>query len=180
MNRKSHILAAFAAAVLPLLLTSVPAHGAQPAALPPGGPTKLVNRNSSKCADVEAWSKGDGGNVHQWSCRLDDDANQKRTFRQTADGYWNVVNQHSGKCLDVQGASYADGAQIHQWTCSGYGSQKWELRYTTTEYFKLVSPYSGKCADVEGPSLNDGAQIHQWTCRNLDDNSRQWRFFTAT
>ncbi|MFD5513816.1 RICIN domain-containing protein [Streptomyces sp. NPDC127051] len=179
-NRKNRILAALAVAVLPLLMTSVPAHGAQAAALPPGGPTKLVNRNSSKCADVEGWSKDDGGNVHQWSCRLDNDSNQKWTFRRTADGYWNVVNQNSGKCLDIQGPSYADGAHLHQWTCSGYGSQKWELQYTTTEYFKLVSAYSGKCADVEGPSLNDGAQIHQWTCRNQDDNSQQWRFFTAT
>ncbi|MFK0043827.1 RICIN domain-containing protein [Streptomyces sp. NPDC090741] len=180
MNRKNRVLAALDMAVLPLLMTSVPAHGAQAAALPPGGPAKLVNRNSSKCADVEGWSKDDGGNVPQWSCRLDNDSNQKWTFRRTADGYRNVVNQNSGKRLDVQGSSYNDGAHLHQRTCPDYGSQKWELQYTTTEYFKLVSAYSGKCMDVEGPSRDDGAQIHQWTCRNKDGNSQQWRFFTAT
>ncbi|WP_030153984.1 RICIN domain-containing protein [Streptomyces sp. NRRL S-244] len=66
VNLKNHALAALAAAVLPLLMTSAPAHGAQAATLPPGGPTKLVNRNSSKCAEVERCSKDDGGNVHQW------------------------------------------------------------------------------------------------------------------
>lgn len=76
--------AALAVAVPPLLMTSVPARGAQAAALPPGGPAKLVNRNSSKRADVEGRSKDDGGNVRQWSCRdQDNSSRQWRSFTAT-------------------------------------------------------------------------------------------------
>ncbi|MER6780896.1 MULTISPECIES: hypothetical protein [unclassified Streptomyces] len=39
-----------------------------------------MNRNSPKCADVEGWSKDDGGNVHQWSCRNQDSSSRQGRF----------------------------------------------------------------------------------------------------
>lgn len=173
---------ALAALTLPLLIASAPpASPTERGALPPSGTTKLVSRLSSKCADVEGWSTANGGNVHQWSCRLDNDDNQKWTFRRTADGYWTVVNKLSGKCLDVEGPSLADGAHLHQWECRGYSSQKWEVVNTSTtpEFFKLINAYSKKCMDVSEFSHADGAQIHQWTCRDVNNDNQQWRYFTA-
>ncbi|MEU9175650.1 hypothetical protein AB0C90_02065 [Streptomyces sp. NPDC048550] len=42
------------------------------------------------------------------------------------------------------------------------------------------APAHDLLADVEAWSKDNGGNIRQWSCRNQDDNSRQWRFFTAT
>ncbi|MCX4539466.1 RICIN domain-containing protein [Streptomyces sp. NBC_01565] len=167
------------AATLVLGLAGVmatPANGAS-VAVPPTGPTKLQSLNSAKCADVEAWSTNNGAAVHQWSCRLDNDANQKWTFRPSgASGYWKLVNLNSEKCLDIEGPSYADGAKIHQWDCYDTASQDWRIQDVGGEWFKLVSRHSGKCVDVEAWSKADGAKIHQWSCRDSNDANQRWRF----
>ncbi|MGW1723339.1 RICIN domain-containing protein [Streptomyces sp. NPDC002306] len=166
------------ATTLALGLAAVMATSAEGAsiAVPPSGPTKLQSLNSAKCADVEAWSKDDGAAVHQWSCRLDNDTNQKWTFQPRGSGYWRLVNLNSKKCLDIEGPSYADGAKIHQWACHGGASQDWRIQEAGGEWFKLVSRYSGKCVDVEAWSKDDGAKIHQWSCRDSDDANQKWRF----
>ncbi|MFD7029059.1 RICIN domain-containing protein [Streptomyces sp. NPDC059917] len=173
-------LTALAALTLPLLMASAPA--APKAAAPPSGPTKLVSRLTDKCADVEAWSKDDGAVVHQWSCRFDNDANQKWTFEYRGGGNWKLKNLNSGKCLDVFDGSKAEGARLQQFRCGETNSQLWEYVATQTvpEFFKLKNRYSGKCVDVSGRSHDDGAIIHQWTCLDGDDHNQQWRFPTST
>ncbi|WP_406186626.1 RICIN domain-containing protein [Streptomyces sp. NBC_01006] len=122
-----------------------------------------MNRNSSKCADVEGWSKDDGGNVHQWSCRLDDDSNQKWTFRRTADRYWNVVNQNSGRCLDIQGPSYADGAHLHQWICRNQDNNSQQWRFFTATWGGSRGTVPGRCQTPARRSGHD--DHHRHSCR---------------
>ncbi|WP_330334512.1 RICIN domain-containing protein [Streptomyces sp. NBC_00536] len=171
-----------AAAVLALGLAGVmatPAAGAL-APYPPTAPTKMKSQNSQKCADVEARSLANGAAVHQWSCVLDNDNNQKWTFEASSAhiGYFRLINLNSKKCMDVEGPSYADGAKIHQWECYGTDSQEWKVEYLGDEAntFKLVNRHSGKCMDVEGWSKDNGAKIHQWTCHGGDDSNQRWNF----
>ncbi|MFI9103416.1 RICIN domain-containing protein [Streptomyces fildesensis] len=160
---------------------ATPATGAS-APIVPTNLTKLLNVNSDKCADVEAWSLENGAAVHQWSCRHDNAKNQQWTFARSKSDprYWNVVNFNSTKCLDIEGPSYADGAKVHQWECYGGASQDWSVENVGggTDEFKLVNRYSGKCMDVEGASKDDGARIHQWTCRDVNNGNQRWKFYT--
>ncbi|WP_370148101.1 RICIN domain-containing protein [Streptacidiphilus sp. EB129] len=166
---------------LGLAALAAPPASAAPMVDPPSGYTKLVNLNSDKCADVENWSKDEGAVVHQWSCRLDNDANQWWGFAPSGvPGYWNVVNLNSNMCLDVDGPSDADRAVIHQWHCYNGPSQQWRLDDAGGGYFKLVDRNSGKCMDVDNWSTADGATIHQWSCREVNDANQKWRFFTTT
>ncbi|MFD8981424.1 RICIN domain-containing protein [Streptomyces sp. NPDC059564] len=176
--RKSMVTVVFTLALAGT--AAAPATGAV-APDPPNVPAKLVSVNSAKCADVEGWSKDNGAAVHQWSCRFDNDANQRWTFQRSPfAGYWKLINYNSKKCLDVEGPSYADGAKIHQWDCYNGPSQDWRIvGVGDGSTFKLVNRNSNKCMDVEGWSKDDGAKIHQWTCRDVNDANQQWRFSTA-
>ncbi|MFF1807953.1 RICIN domain-containing protein [Streptomyces sp. NPDC058251] len=167
-----------AAAVLGLALTgllSAPAAGST-AAVADLNYKQVTNKNSAKCADVEAWSKDDGAAVHQWSCRDYNNLNQLWAFAPTNHpGYFNLVNRNSYKCLDVAGPSYEDGARVHQWHCYGGPSQEWKIDYVDGTWYRLVNYYSGKCLDVEAASTADGATIHQWSCLPTGNSNQLWR-----
>lgn len=152
---------------------------------PPTGYVQLVNRRSSKCIDVEGFGVGNGANVHQWSCRLDNNSNQRWRFAlasgQGPDRLWYIVNEHSGKCLDVAEFSTDNGGNIWQWQCNGTANQRWRIVEPGDgggTFFTLVSQNSGKCVDVSDYSVEDGANIWQWTCHQL--YNQQFRIFTAT
>ncbi len=153
----------------------------------PGGPTatptrtptpgattyyKIINRNSSKLADVNGGSTADGGLVIQWTDN--GGQNQHWRFVDAGGGYYQIINRKSGKCLDVSGISTADGAIVHQWGC-GSGTpglnQQWQM-VTVGSYFQLQVRHSGKCLNVVGSSTANGAQLEQRTCSS--GNSFQW------
>ncbi|MER5518513.1 RICIN domain-containing protein [Streptomyces sp. NPDC002763] len=176
--RTSAAVAALALAFTGLL--SAPAAGESPraAAAPPDKYIQLISKNSAKCADVEGWSTANGGAVHQWSCRDDDNLNQLWYFAPATDhpGYYHLVNRNSYKCMDVEGPSYEDGAKVHQWECYNGPSQAWRVETVGGTWFRLVNYHSGKCLDVEASSTADGARIHQWGCLPSLPNNQPWRY----
>jgi hypothetical protein len=126
-----------------------------------GAVYRLENQASGKVLDVEGWSTGDGGNVHQWSWT--GGTNQRWVLRSNGDGTYRLENDHSGKVLDVEGWSTEDGGNIHQWSWTGGANQRWVLRSNGDGTHRLENDHSGKVLDVEGWSTDDGGNVHQWS-----------------
>jgi len=138
---------------------------------PPSGYTRLQNRNSGKCVDVEGASTADGANIFQWSCH--NNANQQWLMEDVGGGYVQLRAQHSGKCADVWEWSTADGGEIRQYTCTGGTNQQWTVEDMGSGYFRLRNRYSGKCMDDWEWNTADGADLRQYTCNSY--NVQQFR-----
>lgn len=61
----------------------------------------LVNRNSGKVLDDQAYAANDGAKLVQWS--RSGAANQQWRFIDAGDGYYRLLNRNSGKVLDDYG-----------------------------------------------------------------------------
>jgi endoglucanase len=127
------------------------------------GAVTLTARHSGKCADVISASTADNAAVAQYVCN--GGTNQRWTFRNLNNGYFQIVAQHSGKCLNVEAASTANSARITQLTCnSSAQNQQWQVQDAGSGYVALVARHSGKCLDVPSRSTADGTRLTQYTC----------------
>jgi hypothetical protein len=132
---------------------------------------RIVNRNSAKCLDVNAWSTSNGGNVQQWTCS--NGANQQWRVQPLSGGYVQIVNEHSGLCLDVSTASTANGANVQQWACTGGTNQQWTVGSLAGGYVQFVNRNSGRCLDVNAWSTANGGNVQQWACTG--GANQQWQ-----
>ncbi|PUB24802.1 ricin-type beta-trefoil lectin protein [Promicromonospora sp. AC04] len=151
-----------ATAGAPLTLQTAATDGSQDWTLVEQRPERLVNRNSGKCLDVNAFSTADGGRVQQWTCGAG--TNQQWQVQAVAGGYVQITGVNSGKCLDVNASSTANGGTVQQWTCNGGTNQQWRVQDVSGGYVQVVNRNSGKCLDVDAFSTANGGTVQQWTC----------------
>lgn len=139
-----------------------------------GETTRIRNRNSDKCADVEDFSLADGVKVQQWTCHSG--ANQQFSIRPVGDGYHELVAAHSGKCIEVVDGSSENGARVSQADCS----QRWRQLFSFVDvgdgFRQIVARHSEKCLDVAGISVDDFARIQQWECKSTGNLNQDWSF----
>ncbi len=137
----------------------------------PDVPMTLVNRNSSKCLDVQNPNLNNGANVGQYTCN---GGNWQRWHLiDLGNGYHEIQSVNSGKVLDVAGASTADGGNVIQYDWHGGTNQQWQKVTTVSPWFRLVNRASGKVLDVVNCGTGDGVNVGQWTWLNND--CQQWR-----
>lgn len=141
-----------------------------------GPTTRIGNRNSGKCIDVEDFSTTDGTKVQQWSCHSGN--NQQFGVWESSVGGFELVARHSGKCLEVRDASLDNGAKLVQSECTGAPNQNFTFPERPDGFRQIVATHSGKCIDVSGVSLDDHATIQQWECRN--SHNQDWQFSGGT
>lgn len=85
----------------------------------------IIAAHSGKAADLQNFSYGNGGNIHQWGDG--GGVNQQWILEYVEDGWFHIRSRWSGKLLDVAGNSTGDGANIHQWEETGGLNQQWRL-----------------------------------------------------
>jgi GH43 family beta-xylosidase len=150
-----------------LTRTPTPVPGSFPVA---GTYYRLINRNSSKVADVANCGTGDSADVRQWASL--GNACQQWSFVAVG-SYYKIVNRNSGKVLDVSGASTADGGNVLQYTDNGGNNQQWTVTSLGGGYYRIINRNSNKDLDVANCSTADGGNIQQWTW--LNNNCQQWQ-----
>ncbi|GGK08009.1 hypothetical protein GCM10010123_42460 [Pilimelia anulata] len=182
-SRTGRALAALAAAVTAAgagLLAAAPAAAAE------AGPWYEIRpQHSRKCLDVAGGGRGNGTNVHQWTC-VDAPQQQWRLRRLFTHGQpvYEIIARHSRKCLDVAGGGRGNGANVHQWSCDSrpgvdgvFGSADDRLRGNQLWFTRRVAGYplrrmvveirsrhANRCLDVAGGWAGNGANVHQWAC----------------
>ncbi|MFC8511761.1 RICIN domain-containing protein [Streptomyces sp. NPDC057257] len=128
---------------------------------------KIVNKGSSKAADVSGGSMSAGANVIQWT---DSGAlNQNWRFVPVGDGSYEVVSRNSALLMDVSGAATTDGASIVQSSDNNVADQHWTLVAAGNGYYKIKNVNSDKLLDVS----SGGTQLVQTTDTNAD--SQLWK-----
>jgi hypothetical protein len=131
---------------------------------PPSASGTIVNRNSSKCVEVNSFDVIDGATTQQWSCN--GGANQTWTFVAADSGYYLFVNANSGKCLDI-------GDKVQQWACSGGTNQQWRLVPSSGGFFRLINRSNGKYLGVVNCDRSDPSGIALFD--RSEDNCQQFR-----
>lgn len=154
-----------------LTLQTAATDGSQDWTLVEQRPERLVNRNSGKCLDVNAFSSADGAKVQQWTCGTG--TNQQWQVQAVSGGYVQVTNVNSDKCLDVNASSTADGGTVQQWACNGGTNQQWRVEGVAGGNVQVVNRNSGKCLDVAAFSTANGGKVQQWTCNGGTNQSWQ-------
>ncbi len=119
---------------------------------------RLVNRATSKVADVESCGAADGTDVRQWAWL--DNACQQWQVTPTTDGWSRLTNRATGKALDLADCAPATGTNIRTWASNGTVCQEWRLAPVGT--VAVVSSQSGKVVDVADCSTTAGASVRSW------------------
>jgi Ricin-type beta-trefoil lectin domain len=180
------------------LLTALRARGAtrsRSASIRPAAyrTDEITNSNSSKCLEVNGWSKSNGAQVDQWTC-YSGHANQ--TWEWQLEGsvsipggsneccdLFELVNQNSGKCLEAYNWGTSNGTKIDQWTCYDDGNQEWiedpgipcsYQSVTFANYNAYLLGNGGMVFEVYQQSKSNGAKVdlyqsngglnQHWTC----------------
>ncbi|MBG6136462.1 RICIN domain-containing protein [Longispora fulva] len=145
---------------------------------------QLVNKNSNKCATVEATSTNNGAKILQSDCNA---TAQNQIFRleQVSDNsYYRIKALYDSKCVTAQAPG--DNYQVLvQWDCvNGYATQHFmptggDGVTNPVELHPFSNP--GSCADVFNWSTANDAEIKQWDCRNgeLQPHANQQFFLRA-
>ena len=133
--------------------------------------TTITARHSSRCVDVDGWSRDNGAKVQQWDCH---NGNNQQWRLQKTGNYYLIISLNSGKCLDVDGWSRDNGAKVQQWDCHGGENQQWSLKKVGS-YYKIVSRNSGKCLDVNGGKNGNGVSLQQWDCPGDGGKNQQFK-----
>jgi hypothetical protein len=133
--------------------------------VPPSGHVSIVNRNTGRCVEVNAFDTSDGAIVQQWSCN--GGTNQQWAFAAWGNGYYLVVNRNSNKCLDL-------GDRILQWQCHGGTNQQWQLAPVTDGNYRLVNRATGRILGVVNCGTADPTGVAAYP--RADDNCQQFRF----
>ncbi|MFB9276457.1 RICIN domain-containing protein [Cohnella cellulosilytica] len=132
---------------------------------------RLMNPNSEKALEVDAWGTADGANVTIW----DDHggANQQWTLLDSGGGYYRLINVNSGKALEVDAWGTADGSNVIIWTSHGGDNQLWLPIDTGGGSYKLINKHSGKALDVAGSGTANGTNVQIWT--DLNNAAQKWK-----
>ncbi|WP_036720711.1 RICIN domain-containing protein [Paenibacillus harenae] len=134
-----------------------------------GGTYKLINTNSGKALEVDAWGTANGSNVQIWTEGASQ-ANQLWQVTHTGGGAYKLINAHSGKSLEVSGLATANGSNVQ---IGDYASQHWRIVDTGSGYMKLIDTNSGKALDVAGSGTSDGTNVHIWD--DLGNGAQRWK-----
>ncbi|MER7835974.1 RICIN domain-containing protein [Streptomyces sp. NPDC096040] len=135
----------------------------------------LVNRNSGKVLDGNAFATNNGAAVVQWSRH--GGANQQWRFIDAGDGYYRLQNRNSGKVLDDHNWSKRAGSGIVQWSDLNGRNQQFKLAKSANGYVRLINRFSGMAVEVHNASKADGGHVVQ--NRDGGGASQQWQLVPA-
>lgn len=121
----------------------------------------LLNKKSGKCADVQDWSREEGGGIIQWPYH--GGANQLWSLDKLDEHWFKLTSQNSGLCLQVRDASQEENAPVEQGSYNGGKHQQWEFVHYPGGMYQVRARHSGKCLVVEGESEARKAPIVQRT-----------------
>ncbi len=132
---------------------------------------RLMNPNSEKALEVDAWGTADGSNVTIW----DDHggANQQWTLIDSGGGYYRLINVNSGKALEVDAWGTSDGSNVTIWSYHGGDNQLWLPVDTGGGSYKLINKHSGKALDVAGSGTANGTNVQIWS--DLNNAAQKWK-----
>jgi len=136
---------------------------------------QVINTESSKCVDDDAWGRANGAKVIQWSCGAGQ-YNQQWQFIPTSGGYYRVMVRHATWLgWDVTGGPGATGwgVKVQVWgigTSPG-ANQQWRPQHLGNGIWRFVARHSGLCLDVPSSSTNNGVQLQQWSCNGTGAQS---------
>lgn len=130
---------------------------------------RLVNRGSSKFAEILGAATSDGARAGQWTDT--GNATQVWTLRPSGTSV-EMVNANSGKLLEIPSASTADGTDAVQWGPTGSATQRWNPS-PSGAYWVFTNANSGKRLEVDSGSTADGAVLQQWPASGC--TCQQWR-----
>lgn len=140
---------------------------------PSPGPVEIVNRQTSKCADVEGPSTADVP-IQQWSCL---GVNQQRWRiypAPNAAGYFEIRSVYSGKCVAaspfynvvVQQACSSSGQHdYHRFRIQGaLNGNQYSLREGQSGYANCmkVPQTTTNGANLQDPACNDSSNWYLW------------------
>ncbi|MBD2872977.1 RICIN domain-containing protein [Paenibacillus arenilitoris] len=134
-----------------------------------GGIYKLINSNSGKALEVDAWGTANGSNVQIWTEGASQ-ANQLWQLTHVGGGAYKLINVHSGKALEVDAWGTANGSNVQIWD---YSSQHWRIVDTGSGYMKLIDANSGRALDVAGSGTANGTNVQIWD--DLAGGAQRWK-----
>lgn len=145
---------------------------------PPSFTSTIIAMHSNKCLDIDANSKKNEANAHQFRCH--GKKNQSFLFN-PVDGkndMYTITAKHSNKCLDIKNSSRKKKANLLQWTCEkNQKNQQFILESVgsvSNKIFQIRPVHSGQCLDVAGNKKKNKANVIQWPCKKTQKN-QQWK-----
>lgn len=132
---------------------------------------RLMNPNSEKALEVDAWGTANGSNVTIWNDH--GGANQQWQLTDVGGGYYKLINVNSGKALEVDAWGTTDGSNVTIWTYHGGDNQLWQPIDTGGGVYKLINKHSGKALDVAGSGTANGTNVQIWS--DLNNAAQKWK-----
>lgn len=137
-----------------------------------GGVYKLINTNSGKALEVDAWGTTNGSNVQIWTEGANQ-ANQLWQITHVGGGAYKLINTNSGKALDVSGAGTANGTNVQIWDYANSDNLHWKIIDTGSGYFKLIHSLSNRALDVAASGTANGSNVQIWD--DLGNGAQRWK-----
>lgn len=130
-------------------------------AIDDGTYTIEIRDDDLQVIDVVASSQAAGANVTSYA--NGNDANQKFTIRQRADGWYEIIATHSGQALDVVNYGTSAGTNVTQWTYTGTDNQLWMLTAADDGWYYIIPKINRNLRlDVEGGHAGNGVNLWLW------------------
>ncbi|WP_373232638.1 RICIN domain-containing protein [Cohnella sp.] len=142
-----------------------------------GGVYKLINTNSGKALEVDAWGTANGSNVQIWT-EGSNQANQLWEITHVGGGAYKLINIHSGKALDVDAWGTANGTNVQIWDYAGSPNQHWKIIDSGSGYMKLIDSNSNKALDVNGSGTANGSNVQIWD--DLSNGAQRWKLILVS
>jgi hypothetical protein len=117
--------------------------------------TRIINKQSGLCMDIDHANTANGTNVMQWNCN--GGQNQLWSYDTTSGLIRSTQDPHY--CLDNSG-SYGNGANIMLWTCTGNSNQRFTLEASTGRI--SMRNYPDQVIDAAGANAGDNVQTWQY------------------
>jgi hypothetical protein len=132
-------------------------------AVPAVTATRIINKQSGLCMDIDQANTANGSNVAQWTCN--GGQNQLWSYDETSGLIRSMQDPHY--CLDNSG-SYTNNANIMLWACTGNSNQRFNFDPASGQI--MMRNYPTQAVDGAGKTPGSNIQTYQyWSGTN-----QQW------
>jgi hypothetical protein len=125
-------------------------------------PTRIANRASGRCLDVNNSGNANGLPAQLWDCN----AQPNQSWSTTAGRQLAI---YGGKCLDAYNQGAVNGTAVVIWECNGQVNQQWTVNPNGT----IVGVQSGLCLDALNAGTANGTKVVLWQCNG--GANQQWQ-----
>jgi len=117
--------------------------------------TRIINKQSGLCMDIDRANTANGTNVMQWTCN--GGPNQLWSYDANSGLIRSMQDPHY--CLDNSG-NYANGANIMIWTCTGNSNQRFNVDPASGRI--VMRNYPAQAVDGAGTTPGSNIQTYQY------------------